>query len=296
MDLLTVFRRFPDQESCIEHLERVRWRSRPCCPLCGSVKVARKCEGHRVGRWNCHDCRSSFNVLSGTIMAKTKVPLQKWFLAIGIMANAKKSVSAHQLARDLDLTPQTAHFMQQRIRSEMTAQNGASDLLSGIVEADETYVGGKPRRSRDSKNGGGGGKSPRGRGTRKQPVIGVVERGGRVRAQAADDLTGKGILRFLAKNVDAEASVLITDEYPGYNAVRGVMPHAVVNHSVTYGEGDTHTNTIEGFWSMLKRAWYGTHHHYTRKWLPLYVAEQCWKYNQRKHCDAFERFIAGAMA
>lgn len=296
MDLLTVFQRFPDQEACIEHLESVRWRNRPCCPLCGSVKVARKCERDRVGRWNCHDCRSSFNVLSGTIMAKTRVPLQKWFLAIAIMANAKKSVSAHQLARDLDLTVQTAHYVQQRIRGEMTAQNGDSDLLSGIIEADETYVGGKPRRwprNHPDKPAKG---APRGRGTSKQPVIGVVERGGMVRAAAADDLSGKGILRFLRANVDPSGSMLITDEYPAYNAVRGVMPHAVINHSETYAEGSTHTNTIEGFWSMLKRAWYGTHHHYTRKFLPLYVAEQCWKYNRRRSPDAFGSFIAGAMA
>ena len=145
-------------------------------------------------------------------MAKTKVPLQKWFLGIVIMVNAKKSVSAHQLARDLDLTVQTAHYLQQRIRSAMMEQNGESDLLSGIIEADETYVGGKPRKwPRNSPHKPAKG-APRGRGTAKQPVIGVMERGGNVIAEATDDLSGKGILRVLRANVEVGASLLITDE------------------------------------------------------------------------------------
>ena len=143
MDLIKIFRRFPDHESCIEHLENVRFEDEPYCPLCGGLKVARKADGERVGRWNCYDCKSSFNVLSGTIFQKTKIDLQKWFLAIGILLNAKKSVSSHQLARDLDMTQQTAWYMAMRIRKAM-ATNG--ELLQGIIEADECYVGGKPRK------------------------------------------------------------------------------------------------------------------------------------------------------
>lgn len=145
MNLLRIFKRFPDQEACIEHLENIRFGETPYCPHCGSVSVARKCDGDRVGRWNCHACKSSFNVLSGTIFEKTRVPLQKWFLAIGLMVNAKKSVSSPQLARDLDLTRQTALYVQKRIRAQMAADQ--SGLLQGIVEADETYVGGKPRKA-----------------------------------------------------------------------------------------------------------------------------------------------------
>ncbi len=142
---MAVFRRFPDDEACYEYLERVRWGERPACPLCGCVDVARKAETYRVGRWNCHGCKSSFNVLSGTIMAKTRVPLQKWMLAICLEVNAKKSISSPQLARDLDLTQQTAHYMQQRIRSAMADQNGGAEMLQGIVEADETYESAEAR-------------------------------------------------------------------------------------------------------------------------------------------------------
>ena len=116
MDLIKVFHRFPDHESCLEHLEQVRWGDRPACPLCGSLSVARKADSFRQGRWNCHDCKSSFNVLSSTIFQKTKLPLQKWFLAISLVLNAKKSVSSYQLSRDLDLNQKSAWFMAMRIR------------------------------------------------------------------------------------------------------------------------------------------------------------------------------------
>lgn len=222
-------------------------------------------------------------------MAKTRVPLQKWMLAICLVTNAKKSVSSPQLARDLDLTQQTAHYVQQRIRSAMADQNGGAELLQGIVEADETYIGGKPRRSQR-------GQGKCGRGTKKQPVVGAVERGGKVVAAATPNVRGKNLLAFLKANVDPDGSVLITDEFPAYNAVKPWIPHSIVNHQTTYGSGLTHTNTIEGFWSLLKRSWYGTHHHYRKTWLPLYVAEQCWKYNNRRNADPFGSFLAGALA
>lgn len=144
MYLIEVFRRFPTQDACLVHLESIRWPEVPTCPFCQSEKVARKAENARRGRWNCHSCKSSFNVLSGTIMQKTKIDLQKWFLAIGLMLNAKKSLSSYQLARDCDLTPPTAWYMQQRIRAAMSDSDA---LLRGMIEADETYVGGKPRRT-----------------------------------------------------------------------------------------------------------------------------------------------------
>ena len=151
MNLLTICTRFPTQHDCIAHLEALRWGETPTCPHCGSGHVARKAENDRVGRWNCHDCHASFNVLSKTIMQKTKIPLQKWFLAIGLMVNAKKSLSSYQLARDLEVNQPSAWYMQQRIRKAM-AENQAT-WLSGIVEADETYVGGKPRKGNKRQGG-----------------------------------------------------------------------------------------------------------------------------------------------
>ena len=294
MNLITIFQRFPDQQACIEHLEDVRWGDEPWCPHCGSLKVARKADGNRIGRWNCHDCKGSFNVLSKTVMQKTRVPLQKWFLAIGLVVNAKKSLSSHQLARDLDLTQPTALFMQERIRASMAAEQ--RELLHGIVEADETYIGGKPRKAnkRDDDK-----PNKRGRGSKKMPVIGAVERGGKVVAQPADgpgDLTGRGILKFIQKHVDPAGSLLITDEYKAYNAVNPIMRRAVIRHAERYADGITHTNTIEGFWSLVKRAWYGSHHKYSRGRLPLFIAESCWKYNHRGDDNAFGSVIAGVFA
>lgn len=291
MNLLTIFNRFPDQEACLTHLERVRWGDAPHCPHCGGLKVGRKADGQRQGRWNCQDCHSSFNALSGTIFQKTKLPLQKWFLAIGLIVNAKKSLSSCQLARDLELNQKSAWYLLQRIRAAMAAEEKA--LLQGIVEADETYVGGKPRKPNQHANAP---KSKRGRGTSKVPVIGAVERGGKVVAKVAENLTGRGVLGFIKEAVDPAGSVLITDQFQAYNAVRPIMAHAVVNHAVRYADGATHTNTIEGFWALVKRAWFGQHHHYRKRFMPLYVAEACWKYNQRGNHNAFSTFLRGCFA
>ena len=150
MNLFDILTRFPDQQSCIAHLEKIRFGDEPYCPLCGGMDVARKKDRNRVGRWNCHDCKSSFNVLSKTIMQQTQIPLQKWFCAIGLIVNAKKSLSSCQLARDLNLTQPTAWYVQQRIRASMASKQ--LPLLKGIIEADETYVGGRPRRRKNNDN------------------------------------------------------------------------------------------------------------------------------------------------
>jgi len=290
MNLIEIFTRFPDHESCIEHLEALRFGNEPYCPHCGSVKVARKSDGHRQGRWNCHDCKSSFNVLSGTIFQKTKVPLQKWFLAISLVLNAKKSLSSHQLARDLDLNQKTAWFLTMRIREAM--QDRSAELLQGILEADEAYIGGKPRknnrRNDDTPN-------KRGRGTKKMPVIGIVERGGDVRAEMAEKVDGKTLSEFISRNADLGGSLLMTDEYKGYDAMNGKVRRVTIDHSVAYADGLTHTNTIEGFWATVKRAWFGSHHQYTRRHASAYITEACYKYNNRNHGNLFAAFLRGAV-
>ncbi len=287
MNLISIFQRYPDQEACIEHLERVRWNDIPACPKCGSIKVGRKADGDRVGRWNCHDCHASFNVLSGTVFAKTRLPLQKWFLAVGLVLNAKKSVSSHQLARDLDLNQKSAWYLTMRVRKAMAA---GQTFLSGIVEADECYVGGKPRKPNkreDDEN------APRGRGTDKLPVVGAVERGGDVVAQRSEKVDGKSLAKCLRQNGD-EASLLVTDQYAAYRGL--AAKHATIDHSVQYVDGIVHTNTIEGFWSLLKRAWYGQHHHYSKTHALAYVVEACFKYNARKRGDVFQNVMRQAMA
>ncbi len=287
---MSVFKRFPDQHACITHLETIRWGDTPACPLCGSVGVARKRDGKRVGRWNCHDCKASFNVLSGTVMQQTMIPLQKWFLAIALIVNAKKSLSSYQLARDLELNQKSAWYMQQRIRAAMAADQGS--FLRGIIEADETFLGGKPRKRNHRSN-----RKPakRGRGTSKTAVVGAVERGGKVAARVAEDLSGKGIMQFIKSVADTAETILVTDEYPAYGILDRIMARVSVNHSEHYVDGDVYTNTIEGFWSHLKRAWLGQHHHHSKSYMPLYIAEVCWKCNRRGRKDGFDGFLNAAM-
>ena len=288
MNLIEVMERFPDQESCIDQLERIRWRGTPICPHCRCVEVKRKKEDTvgRVGRWHCSACKASFKVTHGTVFHGTKIPLQKWFLAISLILNAKKGLSSYQLQRDLDLNQKTAWYILTRIRAEMSKKGGA--LLQGIIEADETYIGGKPRKENKKED-----REPakRGRGTDKTPVIGAVERGGKVVAQVAENLTGRTILEFIKRAVKIEDSELMTDEFHAYNAIGREMKHQIVNHQEQFVDGDVHTNTIEGFWSLLKRAWYGSHHHYTTGFTPLYVAERCYVYNYRNLECIWTKFI-----
>ena len=292
MNLIEVMERFPDQESCIAHLERIRWGGKVVCPHCESKGVVRKNEEGigRVGRYHCHDCGASFKVTCGTVFHGTKIPLQKWFMAIALIVNAKKSLSSYQLSRDLDLKQKAAWFLLTRIRAEMAKKGGA--LLQGIIEADETYIGGKPRKANkkeDREN------AKRGRGTEKDAIIGAVQRGGKVVAQLAPNLTGRTILNFIKSFVNIKDSELITDEYHAYNLIGRELKHTIINHQEQFVDGDTHTNTIEGFWSLLKRAWYGSHHHYQTAYTPLYVAEGCYKYNFRE-MDMFTKFIKESMA
>ena len=221
----------------------------------------------------------------------TKIPLQKWFLAISLTVNAKKGLSSCQLERDLDLNQKTAWYILTRIRSEMTKKGNL--LLQGIIEADETYIGGKPRKPNKREDFE---PSKRGRGTDKTAVIGAVERGGKVVAQVAEKLTGRRILEFIRSVVNIKVSELMTDEYHAYHAIGREMKHHIVNHQEQYVDGDKHTNTIEGFWSLIKRAWYGSHHHYSVGYTPLYVAERCYVYNYRNLEEGiFWKFIKESM-
>ncbi|MGX5832017.1 IS1595 family transposase [Mesorhizobium sp. 43Arga] len=299
MNIIELFQSFQTQEQSVEYLEKVRWNGEPHCPYCGSVEVGRHASADRaMSRWQCRDCSRAFAVTVGTMFHGTHVPLRDWFLVLALMLNAKKSASAYQISRDLGKRRATVWSMMQRIRTAMAADPEQERLLYGIVEADETYVGGKPRKGnkRDDDK-----PNKRGRGTKKVPVIGAVKRGGRVVAKVADgrDLSAKGINKFLARLVDPAGTVLITDEYSGYNRVSEHMLHSVVNHAREYANGSIHTNTIESFWALVKRSWYGSHHHYSRKYMPLYIAETCYKYNRRKSSTAFAdslRMFVGAAA
>ena len=286
MNIVKLFQSFKTEERALEYLEKVRWNGQVTCPYCDHEGCGIHPSGdRRQRRWQCWKCHRAFSVKVGTIFHRTHMPLRDWFIVIALMVNAKKSLSAYQVSRDTGIRRPTAWSMQQRIRAAMASDQ--APLLRGIVEADETYVGGKPRYPNPNK---------RGRGTDKVPVLGAVERDGNVAATVSDDVTGRSILAFVKDNVDPQGSMLISDEFQGYRNIRRYMPHSVVNHKRGWVDGLTHTNTIEGFWSLLKRAWYGSHHHFTKRFLPLYVAEATWKYNHRKDTNAFDLFVPECFA
>ncbi len=294
MTLLEVLERFPTQSACITFLEKLRWGDSPKCPRCNSESVARKKENRLVGRWNCYNCRSSFNVLVGTLFQRTKVDLRRWFGAIILIMNAKNGISSYQLARDLGLNVKTAWYMAQRIRAEMKAQEDSEGLLQGVVEADEAFVGATPAKKFARKN-----KGKRGMGTKKMAYLGAIERGGRVVVRLAGEPfspRGKGLAAevqdFVRSSVIHDKTQLITDSFGGYKALRSDMPHHVVaNKREVVEDIQIHTNRIESFWNWVKRPWYGTHHWYSRRYAPLYIAEACFKYNNRKDTDIFGNFL-----
>ena len=275
MNVIQVIRKFKNNEACIKMLESIRWANGITCAYCNSDKVTVKKENNRSSRHQCHSCNKSFTVLVGTIFHKVR-KLPEWFGVLAIMLNAQKSASTYQIARDIGMRQASVWDIMTKIRKAM--ESGESELLKGIVEMDETYVGGKSK-----------GISKRGRGTDKTPVIGIVERGGKVVAKAMNKtrLTYKELSGFLETKVDLIKSHLMTDEYRGYAPISSIIEHSVINHSQTYVLGDVHTNTIEGFWSLLKRAWYGSHHHWSKENTYLYVAETCYKYNNRKNDNVF---------
>ena len=283
MNIIQIFELFPDQDACIKHLEKARWGDNPVCPYCTSTNTA-PCEH----RHRCYDCKTSFSVTVGTIFHHTHMPLQKWFLAVMLILNAKKSLSALQLSRDLSINKNTAWRISMQIRKAMT-QKAQRQLLTGIVEMDETYIGGKPRKGKhyDDPND----KPKPGRGTKKAPVIGAVERGGRVTAKAVekDKMKGRHLRAFVRDNVKTDSAELMTDEYPGYSRMSRVLPHSVIKHQEWYVDGNIHTNTIEGFWALLKRGMFGQFHSVSRKHLQRYIDEFCFRYNLRQHDseDAF---------
>ena len=291
MDVIKVMETFPTQEHCIDYLERLRWQGAPECPHCESIEVRRRNEQEtgRIGRWNCHNCHATFKVTHGNpLFHGTKIALQQWFLAIALMTNAKKSLSSHQLARDIGLPQKTSWRMMMKIRAEMGKDNV---MLQGIIEADETYIGGKNRKDYSREDGE---PRKRGRGTAKDAVLGAVQRGGQVVAHLVSNTTGETLRDFIRGVVNTDNSELITDQYRGYNEIGKEMKHTTLNRSEQWEKGEIHTNTIEGFWSFVKGAWYGSHHHYSTRYTPLYLAEACYKYNYRE-TNIFEKFLTENM-
>ena len=285
LNLSTIAKQYSDEEAAWLFFESIRWPNGPICPHCGVVNHAYYLEpkaGNRTTRtgkvsyrrvWKCADCREKFSVLVGSVFEDSKIPLSKWLLAFHMMCAGKNGVAALELQRTLGVTYKTAWFMAHRIRYAMD-QGPLGTLLSGTVEADETYVGGKAH-------------GKRGRGAaNKTPVVSLVERGGKVRSRVVTNVTGKNVKEVLHANVSPDAT-LMTDAYQVYREP-GMMfaAHETVDHGKgEYVRGDAHTNTVEGFFSQLKRSLDGTHHHVSAKHLHRYVGEFDFRYNSRTVTD-----------
>lgn len=282
MNITRIYQLFPAESDCIRHLENVRWKGKPVCTYCGSDRTT---AAPAEQRHHCNNRNTTFSVTVGTIFHHTHLPLQKWLLAVSLVLNAKKGLSARQLARDLDVNRNTGWRMAMQIRKAM-GERGQRELLSGVVEMDETYIGGKPRKGNIGSGGqGGGDKSKRGRGTKKTPVVGMLERGGRVRTKVVKkgDLTAKKLDALVRQNIDTKNAILHTDEYKGYIRIKNFMEHRVVNHAREYVAPDgTHINALEGFWALVKRGIVGQYHHVTVRHLHRYLDEFGYRFDRRE--------------
>ena len=324
MNLIKLQKNFNSHSKCIKHLEKARWNKKPVCPHCASTSVTSRVlkvdrsagSARKTPRYHCNSCNTDFTVLFGTIFEGSKMPLPKWFLLIALMLNARTGISAKTLMRNLGITYKSAWYSAMRVRCAMLDQ---PEMLEGVVEMDEMYVGGRPRHRtkktadnvaslssvekddwihRDKR------KSKTGRGTDKVKVVGIVERGkeGRVALKVQEGLTGKDLLRMLKRYVRMdEWTMVMTDDFRAYNAFDNEIQHYTVNHSkkeyVRFIRGikeSIHTNTIEGVWSLIKNSIRGQYYALSKKYLPFYLAEAAYKYNRRstaKKAGAFDETI-----
>ena len=279
-----------DEKTAVEFFERHRWGSDTGCPRCGSTNVYQMSD-RKTGvrnkdyRWRCRDCKRMYTVRTGTIFEETRLPLRHWCFAFWKACASKKGVSALQISRECEISYKSALFLMHRIRYAMAYGHmlPPARKLSGTVEVDETYVGGKPRYP---------GKGKRGRGTAKTPVLGIVERGGDVRFEVMDRVTAATLEHAVAEHVDTD-SRLITDELNAYIRVgRHYRKHDRIKHKDRqYVRGDVHTNTVEGTFALLKRGIYGTYHSVSKKHLHRYLGEFAFRYNRRGINDD-ERVVA----
>jgi transposase-like protein len=272
--LLDVVKRFPDERSCREYLAQARWNGKPKCLHCGySEKIYSINDGKL---YKCAKCRKQFTVRVGTIFEDSALPLQKWFMAIYLLTAHKKGISSVQLGKDIQVTQKTAWFMLHRIRYAVRTKP-FREPLDGIIEADETYVGGKHP----------GGTTGRGS-ENKTPVFGIAKRGGIVAAQTVKHADKKTLLGIMKKQISRDA-VIFTDDWTAYAGLEDTFDsHEIVKQrEKEYVRGEIHTNSIESFWSMLKRGIYGIYHHVSRKHLDKCVDEFEFRCNSKRFVDTY---------
>jgi len=279
MTLMDIIQKCSTEKACRKHLAKVRFPKGVPCVKCGA-------EPKRVSRirtrdlYQCLECGYQFSPMVGTIFTDSHIPLTKWFLAIYLMCESKKGISASQIGRTIGVTYKTAWYLCQRIRAAM--KNTMFEKLGGILEMDETYVGGKSH-------------GKRGRGASgKTPVVGILQRNGRVVFSAINEVTSEKLEEILKDAASDEVELVITDEFTAYNAIGKLFKHKRVNHSVNYVRGILHTNGVENVWSLLKRSIIGAYHKVSADYLPMYLAELAFRFNNREEENMFDLVLQQA--
>jgi transposase-like protein len=296
MTLRELMETFPTDDACKDFLFFRRWPDgHPCCPRCGKSETVYNIA--LAWKWECtnKECRKGhayrFSLTAGTIFENTKYPLKTWFEVLWQMLNSKKGVSALQIQRQIGAKSyQTAWYMCHRLRASM--HDPDFKQLMGIVEVDETYIGGKQGnrhwKARQKYRGGGAAH------TGKTTVIGAISRKGNVVCQIIEDTSADTLSGFVRDVVSDRVSLVATDEGGGYRYLSKSYRHETVDHKAgEYVRGEVHTNNIENFWSLLKRGVMGTYHNVSAKYLPLYLAEFQFRFNNRKNPDMFGEAVRG---
>jgi transposase-like protein len=273
VNLCSLIEQFGSEDKCREYLEALRWPDVIMCPRCKSINISKIVKRHQ---FDCDKCRYQFSVTAGTIFNDSHLPLWKWFLCVYLLCESKKGMSANQLKRVLGLSYKTAWYLCHRIRAAMKEVN--PEPLDGIVEIDETFVGGKAR-----------GKNWKKYDKNKTPVIGIKQRGGELRFFKAEDVKSGTLAKYIKENVSEDVHVIMTDEWPAYPSaiVKAGLEdtcHLTVNHrDGVYVDGDITTNGIESAFSLLKRGIIGSWHKVSAKHLPAYLDEMTFRFNNRSN-------------
>jgi transposase-like protein len=265
--LISLIEDFGSDEKCRAYLEDLRWPDGPVCPRCEGTSIS-KIAARNQYECNAKECRYQFSVTAGTLIHDSHLPLWKWFLAVYLMCESKKGISAKQLQRMLSVSYKTAWYLSHRVRDAMG--DGEQPLLTGTVEVDETYVGGKRK---------GYGSGYRGN---KVVIAGAIERGGEIRLRLVPNSRRHNLESFIEGTVHDDASIY-TDELASYQGIAGADHQTVKHKDEEWVRGDVHTNTVESAWSLLKRSVVGTYHHMSVKHLPAYLDEMEWRFNNREN-------------
>lgn len=276
MTLGDLHKLYSDESKCRELLARLRWPEGVTCPRCKSKTISRL---YTQSKYECADCRYQFSVTAGTVFNDSHLPLETWFLATLLLCEAKKGISAHQIHRTLGISYKTAWYLCHRIRHAMMQAD--RPMLSGKVEMDETFVGGKNT-----------GRGKENRYENKEIVIGIRQRGGDLRLFHVDDIKSGTLQRFIRENISEDVDVLFTDDFNAYRSAAADLRkdgrHKTIRHKLKiYVKGDIHTNTVESAFSLLKRGIMGTWHRMSAKHLAAYLQEMEFRFNRRKRSDLF---------